>query len=288
MKKKQGRRNFEVGVLVAHTPFPYLRTPDWASIPCLVVSQLPCTAVLRFCGVIHPTILPGHRRVECDLPSRRQNDRFVCGALVFCLRSRPVSCGRGVDPTYSTGVKTICLSWCGPFFLFGTSCCLYACPYVLDVGQLCRVQTTAAAAGAGRLPFQARRALLFRCLFWSCPCLALSCPVPYDLDLPWVNTIWYTIVPVSGLFCLVSCLAFPCRTLSCFILSYLVFLLLSYLALRGVVSRLDFQVHNRGGAPTQQLAVQLNKNTFGIVPMQQQIAFDQLLVQGTGIKPTAF
>lgn len=43
---------------------------------------------------------------------------------------------------------------------------------------------------------------------------------------------------------------------------------------------LDVDVHNRGGAPTQQLAVQLNKNTFGIVPMQQQIAFDQLLVQG--------
>ncbi|CAN0424978.1 unnamed protein product, partial [Laminaria digitata] len=50
---------------------------------------------------------------------------------------------------------------------------------------------------------------------------------------------------------------------------------------------LDVDVHNRGGAPTQQLAVQLNKNTFGIVPMQQQIAFDQLLVQGTGIQPTA-
>ena len=47
-----------------------------------------------------------------------------------------------------------------------------------------------------------------------------------------------------------------------------------------VYARDCLQVINRDAAPTQQLAVQLNKSAFGILPTQQQIAFDHLLVQG--------
>ncbi|CAM9617467.1 unnamed protein product [Pylaiella littoralis] len=56
--------------------------------------------------------------------------------------------------------------------------------------------------------------------------------------------------------------------------------ILGAFVLRGGGLFLDVDVNNREAAPTQQLAVQLNKNTFGIVPAQQQIAFDQPLTQG--------
>ncbi|CAN0100635.1 unnamed protein product [Scytosiphon promiscuus] len=51
-------------------------------------------------------------------------------------------------------------------------------------------------------------------------------------------------------------------------------------ALRGGALFLEVDVTNRDAAPTQQLAVQLNKNTFGIVPAQQQMTFDQPLAPG--------
>ncbi|CBN78519.1 Coatomer protein complex, beta sub-unit [Ectocarpus siliculosus] len=56
--------------------------------------------------------------------------------------------------------------------------------------------------------------------------------------------------------------------------------ILGAFVLRGGALFLDVDVNNRDAAPTQQLAVQLNKNTFGIVPAQQQIAFDQPLAPG--------
>lgn len=56
--------------------------------------------------------------------------------------------------------------------------------------------------------------------------------------------------------------------------------ILAAFMLRGGALFLDVDVNNRGAPPTQQLAVQVNKSTFGIVPMQQQMSFDQPIVPG--------
>ena len=111
---------------------------------------------------------------------------------------------------------------------------------------------------------------------------------------PWTLGGWRILLfGQSALLCFaLLCFALLCSTLFCFAL--LCFALL-YFALQSLTccfllwsmfGRVYFclQVINREAAPTQQLAVQLNKSAFGIVPTQQQIAFDQLLVQGVRLR----
>ncbi|CAN0408887.1 unnamed protein product, partial [Discosporangium mesarthrocarpum] len=43
---------------------------------------------------------------------------------------------------------------------------------------------------------------------------------------------------------------------------------------------LDLEVNNRATNPVQHLAVQLNKNTLGLVPQQQQMSFEQPIATG--------
>ncbi|TYZ67229.1 hypothetical protein PybrP1_005988 [[Pythium] brassicae (nom. inval.)] len=58
------------------------------------------------------------------------------------------------------------------------------------------------------------------------------------------------------------------------------------LVMKGVHTRrngsfvLELEFENQGGAPITGVAIQLNKSTFGVVPMQQQVAFPQPLGPG--------